>query len=138
MILLKLRNGWPDRIVSRNHEGPEPEGHVAFNTMEDLAHWKRWHPEMNPHRPSLARPRPVVWTKAEFKARVDKVAPNAWELWRQMRTEGNQTAITVWEDGWLTYSEIESTHPKTVEFIGAFVLIGILTESEAHQILNNP
>lgn len=87
---------------------------------------------------TTAEERRRTWSKAGFKARVDHYAPNAWEAFRSLRHIGNATAVQVWEDGWLTYSEIVSDDAKTAQMVGALVLLGVFSESEADAILNGP
>ena len=58
MILLKLKNGWPDRVISWDHSGPVPEGHLAFETIEDLDAWKSANPDLRPQHPPTPDPVP--------------------------------------------------------------------------------
>lgn len=57
MILLTLKSGWPDRVVSWDHAGPVPADHMAVESIAELDAWKAAHPELTPH-PEVA-PDPV-------------------------------------------------------------------------------
>lgn len=57
MILLALKSGWPDRVVSWDHAGAVPDGHMAVESIDALDAWKAAHPELAP-RPEVA-PDPV-------------------------------------------------------------------------------
>lgn len=48
MILIALRNQWPDRVVSWDHTGPVPDNHVEFESLAALDTWKEAHPELAP------------------------------------------------------------------------------------------
>lgn len=48
MILLALKSGWPDRVVSWDHAGPVPDGHMAVESIAELDAWKAAHPELAP------------------------------------------------------------------------------------------
>ena len=48
MILIALRNQWPDRVVSWDHTGPVPDNHVEFESLAALDAWKETHQELAP------------------------------------------------------------------------------------------
>jgi hypothetical protein len=48
VILIALRNQWPDRVVSWDHTGPVPDNHVEFESLAALDAWKEAHPELAP------------------------------------------------------------------------------------------
>ena len=128
------RKGWMEFIQSDAPSAAYLEVVEPANpeVVDGAAH-QRW-----TVRPKTEQEKFRVWTKSEFKDRVDRIAPAAWPKWRELRNSGNEIAVTVWEDGWLTYSEIENNHPKTLAFMQAFTYIGVLTSEESEEILHGP
>ncbi len=57
MILTKLINEWPDRVVSWEHTGSVPSGHKVFESLKELDAWKEANPNLRP-KPS-EQPDPI-------------------------------------------------------------------------------
>lgn len=57
MILLELLNQWPDRVVSWDHDGPVPDGHMAVESLAELDAWKAEHLDLAPQ--PVVEPDPV-------------------------------------------------------------------------------
>ena len=58
MILTKIINGWPDRVVSWDHTGSVPSGHKAFEDLEKLDAWKESNADLRPKPLVLSDPVP--------------------------------------------------------------------------------
>lgn len=83
------------------------------------------------------------WAARDFDERVDMIAPGAWDrlalaaenealpenVRAQLRTAIRQSEKAV---------SVISDHPETLQFVGAAVMVGVLTEAEADSILNGP
>lgn len=72
MILLALKSGWPDRVVSWNHTGPVPDGHMAVESIAELDAWKAAHPELVPQPEQQPEPVPEVVTLRQFLMAADR------------------------------------------------------------------
>ena len=72
MILLALKSGWPDRLVSESHDGPVPDGHIAFDSFAAMDEWKSAHPELMPQPESQAEPVPESVTLRQFLMQADR------------------------------------------------------------------
>jgi len=48
MILTKLTNGWPDKVVSWEHSGSIPAGHKSFDSIAEMDAWKDENPNIAP------------------------------------------------------------------------------------------
>ena len=72
MILLLEKNGWPDRLVSESHEGPVPDGHIAFESIDAMDAWKAAHPELAPQPPTPPEPVPESVTLRQFLMQADR------------------------------------------------------------------
>ena len=129
MILIKLINGWPDRVISWNHSGPVPDGHRTFNDIEDLDAWKSANPDLKPQDPPAPDP-------------VPDVVP-MWAFRRTLRKRGMLTSILDFiktlpepEDAieHLEYGNyIERSHPLVVQ---SAVTLGI-SESTVDDIFRS-
>ena len=73
MILLLLRNGWPDRVVSWDHTGSVPVGHMAVESIAELDAWKAAHPELMPQAPAPPEPVPESVTLRQFLMQADRI-----------------------------------------------------------------
>ena len=72
MILLLLKNGWPDRLVSESHDGPVPEGHMAFDSFAAMDEWKAAHPDLMPQPESQPESVPESVTLRQFLMQADR------------------------------------------------------------------
>ena len=72
MILLALKSGWPDRLVFESHEGPVPDGHIAFGSFAAMDEWKAAHPELMPQPPTSPEPVPESVTLRQFLMQADR------------------------------------------------------------------
>lgn len=72
MILLLLKNGWPDRLVSESHDGPVPEGHMAFDSFAAMDEWKAAHPDLIPQPESQPESVPESVTLRQFLMQADR------------------------------------------------------------------
>jgi len=72
MILIALRNQWPDRVVSWDHTGPVPDNHVEFESLAALDAWKEAHPELMPQPPAPPEPVPESVTLRQFLMQADR------------------------------------------------------------------
>ena len=72
MILFTIKNGWPDRLVDWRHSGTVPDGHVAFESIDDMDEWKAAHPELMPQPPAPPEPVPESVTLRQFLMQADR------------------------------------------------------------------
>ena len=72
MILLALKSGWPDRVVSWDHAGPVPAGHIAFESIDAMDEWKAAHPELTPQPVSQPESVPESVTLRQFLMQADR------------------------------------------------------------------
>lgn len=72
MILLYLESGWPDRVLSWDHTGPVPDGHMAVESIADLDAWKAQHPELAPQPEPTPEPVPEEVTLRQFLMAADR------------------------------------------------------------------
>lgn len=72
MILLALKSGWPDRVVSWDHAGPVPDGHMAVESIAELDEWKSAHPELTPQPEQQPEPVPEEVTLRQFLMAADR------------------------------------------------------------------
>lgn len=72
MILLKLRNQWPDKVESWDHVGPVPDGHMAVESLAELDEWKAAHPELVPQPEQQPEPVPEEVTLRQFLMAADR------------------------------------------------------------------
>lgn len=72
MILLALKSGWPDRVVSWDHTGPTPDGHMAVESIAELDAWKAAHPELSPQPEPTPEPVPEEVTLRQFLMAADR------------------------------------------------------------------
>lgn len=72
MILLALKSGWPDRVVSWYHAGPVPDGHMAVESIAELDAWKAAHPDLMPQPPTPPEPVPDSVTLRQFLMQADR------------------------------------------------------------------
>ena len=72
MILIALRNQWPDRVVSWDHDGPVPDGHMAVESLTELDAWKAAHPDLAPQPVVEPEPVPEEITLRQFLMAADR------------------------------------------------------------------
>ena len=72
MILTKLKNGWPDLIVSTGHQGDIPEGSKAFDSVESMEAWKRSNPDLTPQQETPPEPVPAIIPMWAFRRALRK------------------------------------------------------------------
>jgi len=72
MILLSLKTGWPDRLVSEEFSGQVPQGHVAFGSLAELDAWKRANAALAPKVPDGAEPVPEIIPMWAFRRALRK------------------------------------------------------------------
>lgn len=72
MIILALKSGWPDKVVSFDHVGPVPDGHMAVESIAELDNWKEAHPELRPHAEVAPDPVPEVIPMWAFRRALRK------------------------------------------------------------------
>lgn len=72
MILLKLINGWPDRVVTWEHSGAVPSGHKAFSSLPELDAWKESNPDLRPKPPAQPDPVPDLIPMWAFRRALRK------------------------------------------------------------------
>ena len=72
MILLLQKNGWPDRLVSESHDGPVPDGHIAFDSFAAMDAWKAAHPDLMPQPTAPPEPVPESVTLRQFLMQADR------------------------------------------------------------------
>lgn len=72
MILLALKSGWPDRVVSWAHTGPVPDGHMAVESIAELDAWKLAHPDLVPPPAPVPDPVPEEVTLRQFLMAADR------------------------------------------------------------------
>lgn len=72
MILLALKSGWPDRVVSWDHAGAVPAGHMAVESIAELDAWKLAHPELAPQPEPVPEPVPDEVTLRQFLMAADR------------------------------------------------------------------
>lgn len=72
MILLELKSGWPDRVVSWDHAGAVPDGHMAIDSIAELDAWKAAHPDLMPQPSAPPEPVPESVTLRQFLMQADR------------------------------------------------------------------
>lgn len=73
MILLALKSGWPDRVVSWDHAGAVPAGHMAVESIAELDAWKAAHPELVPPPAPVPDPVPEVVSRRQFRGALRRL-----------------------------------------------------------------
>ena len=56
-MLVKLVDGWPEKVVDWRHSGTAPAGHMVVESIAELDAWKEVNASLQP--PSLEQPEPV-------------------------------------------------------------------------------
>ncbi len=72
MILLKLKDGWPDKVESWDHNGPAPDGHMTCGSIADLESWKEANHSLRPPTPQPQDPVPEVIPMWAFRRALRK------------------------------------------------------------------
>lgn len=72
MILTKLKNGWPDLVVSWDHSGPIPDGHFQFESIAAMDAWKNDHTELTPQPVVAPEPVPEIIPMWAFRRALRK------------------------------------------------------------------
>ena len=72
MILLSLKSGWPDRVVSWDHQGAAPSGHMTFESISDLDAWKEANQTLRPMPPEQPDPVPDIIPMWAFRRALRK------------------------------------------------------------------
>lgn len=72
MILTKLVNGWPDRVVSWDHSGNAPNDHKAFESIEEMDAWKMDNSAAAPVPPEQPDPVPDLIPMWAFRRALRK------------------------------------------------------------------
>jgi hypothetical protein len=72
VILLALKNQWPDLVVSWDHAGPVPDGHVVFESLDALDTWKAEHKDLAPQPVVESEPVPEEISLRQFLMASDR------------------------------------------------------------------
>lgn len=72
MILLSIKSGWPDRVVSWDHQGAVPSDHMAFGSIADLDTWKEANQLLRPPAPEQPDPVPDIIPMWAFRRALRK------------------------------------------------------------------
>lgn len=72
MILLKLKDGWPDRVESWSHSSQVPDGYMAVGSLEELSAWKEVNQGLKPQAPDPVDPVPEVIPMWAFRRALRK------------------------------------------------------------------
>lgn len=79
ILFRSLSNGWPDALISEDHVGSTPSGHVAFATWESVWAWKDANDDKRPQPPVAPDPVPASVPK--------------WAFLLVLRREGKEAAL---------------------------------------------
>lgn len=112
MILTKLVNGWPDRVVSWEHSGSVPNGHLVFESLDELDSWKQSHSDLFPSEPEVSEPVPEEVPLWAFRAvlTIQGITPQVEALINGL-PEPQKTVANV---QWVYGNYIIRTHPLIV------------------------
>lgn len=77
LLFRALPNGWPDVLVREDHNGPVPDGHVAFATWEEFNSWKDANEDKRPQPPPTPEPVPASVPKWAFLLVIRKAGKEA-------------------------------------------------------------
>lgn len=116
MLFSADANGWPIRLVSETHEGPTPDGHVAFDDLRAMNDWQEAHPELAPPRPPEQLPVPEVVSRRQFRGALRRVG--LFEAVDGLRNAPGLDDITRGDliDFLDAATEIERNHPMIAAF----------------------
>jgi len=72
MMLVKLVDGWPEKVVDWRHSGSLPAGHMAVESIAALDAWKEANASLQPQPPEQPEPVPEVIPMWAFRRALRK------------------------------------------------------------------